>query len=46
MKDRRVTEWPIVLPTRPRRTAETIPGFLAPEAPANRLDILCELVSR
>jgi hypothetical protein len=40
MKERRVTEWPVVFLLRPKRTSETIPKFLAADAPANRLDIL------
>lgn len=36
----RVAEWPVEFLRRPRRTAETIPRFLAPDAPPNRLDIL------
>ena len=36
----RITEWPVVFLNRPRRTAETIPRFLSPDAPPNRLDIL------
>lgn len=36
----RVTEWPVEFLDRPRRTADTIPRFLAPDAPSNRLDIL------
>jgi hypothetical protein len=39
-KDRRVTEWPVEFSRRPKRTPLTIPKFLAPDAPANRLDIL------
>lgn len=39
-RDRRITEWPVAFLRRPRRTAETIPNFLAPDAPSNRLDIL------
>ena len=39
-RDERVTEWPVVFLTRPRRTARTIPDFLAPDAPTNRLDVL------
>jgi hypothetical protein len=39
-KERRVTEWPAEFLRRPRRTADTIPAFLAPDAPPNRLDIL------
>jgi hypothetical protein len=40
MRERRVTEWPPEFLKRPRRGARTIPDFLAPDAPANRLDIL------
>jgi len=36
----RVTEWPVEFLRRPRRTARTIPDFLAPDAPPNRLDVL------
>ena len=36
----RIAEWPVAFLARPRRTARTIPDFLAPDAPANRLDIL------
>jgi hypothetical protein len=39
-KERRVTEWPVAFLYRPRRTERTIPDFLAPDAPANRLDLL------
>lgn len=40
VKEERVTEWPVEFLHRPRRTDRTIPEFLAPDAPANRLDIL------
>lgn len=40
VKERRVTEWPVEFLSRPRRTSRTIPDFMAPDAPANRLDIL------
>lgn len=40
VKEPRVTEWPVEFLRRPRRTPETIPAFLAPDAPSNRLDIL------
>ena len=40
VRQERVTEWPVALLSRPRRTPRTIPDFLAPDAPANRLDIL------
>lgn len=36
----RITEWPVEFLRRPRRTDRTIPDFLAPDAPSNRLDIL------
>jgi hypothetical protein len=36
----RMTEWPPEFLTRPRRTETTIPDFLSPDAPPNRLDIL------
>jgi hypothetical protein len=40
VEKQRVTEWPVPFPRRPRRTPETIPALLAPDAPANRLDVL------
>lgn len=40
VRQERITEWPVALLSRPRRTPRTIPDFLAPDAPANRLDIL------
>lgn len=40
MRTERVTEWPPEFLSRPRRTETTIPDFLAPDAPPNRLDIL------
>jgi hypothetical protein len=36
----RLTEWPVEFLSRPRRRPDTIPNFLAPNAPANRLEIL------
>ena len=36
----RVTEWPVVFLSRPQRTDRTIPDFLSPNAPENRLAIL------
>lgn len=36
----RVVEWPVEFLERPRRTASTIPDFLSPDAPPNRLDII------
>jgi putative acetyltransferase len=40
VKEQRITEWPVEFLRRPRRTVKTIPAFLSPDAPANRLDIL------
>src|SRR6266478_6382058 len=36
----RVTEWPVEFLGRPKRNERTIPDFLSPDAPANRLDII------
>ena len=40
VKQERITEWPVEFLRRPRRSPNTIPAFLSPNAPANRLDIL------
>ena len=40
VREERNTEWPVEFLSRPRRTDRTIPDFLSPSAPANRLDIL------
>jgi len=40
VKEERVAEWPVEFLSRPRRTASTIPDFIASDAPANRLDII------
>ena len=40
VREQRITEWPVEFLSRPRRGANTIPDFMAPDAPANRLDIL------
>lgn len=40
VRQERITEWPVEFLRRPRRTENTIPDFLSPNAPANRLDIL------
>lgn len=45
IKQQRITEWPVVFLKRPKRTSETIPSFLSPQAPANRLDIIRGLIS-
>ena len=42
----RIAEWPVEFLRRPRRTRNTIPDFLAPDAPANRLEILRGLADR
>ena len=44
IKAQRITEWPCEFLARPRRTANTIPDFFAPNAPENRLAILRGLV--
>jgi putative acetyltransferase len=36
----RIAEWPVEFLARPKRTENTIPDFLSPDAPANKLDIL------
>ncbi len=46
VKKERVTEWPVEFLQRPKRNRHTIPDFLAPEAPANRLDILRGLAKK
>lgn len=43
LRSRRVAEWPVEFLARPKRTAKTIPDFMSPEAPPNKLDILREL---
>jgi|SRR6188768_3434258 len=40
IKKRRLTEWPVEFLARPKRTQQTIPDFLSPNAPPNRLDII------
>lgn len=44
VKEQRMTEWPVEFLERPRRTERTIPDFLSPDAPDNKLDILRGLV--
>jgi putative acetyltransferase len=46
VRKERIAEWPVEFLSRPRRDARTIPDFLAPDAPANRLDILRGLAPR
>jgi hypothetical protein len=40
VKKQRIAEWPVAFLRRPRRTTRTIPDFLSPNAPPNRLEIL------
>lgn len=40
IKQDRLTEWPVEFLSRLRRTPDTIPNFLSPAAPSNRLEIL------
>jgi hypothetical protein len=46
MKELRIAEWPVEFLRRPRRTPNTIPEFLSPNAPQNRLNILRGLLDR
>ena len=46
VKEQRITECPVEFLTRPRRTKNTIPDFLSPNAPSNRLDILRGLAKK
>ena len=46
VREERITEWPVEFLSRPRRTPETIPSFLSPSAPRNRLDILRGVANR
>ncbi len=42
--EQRITEWPVEFLNRPRRNPNTIPDFLSPGAPSNRLEILRGLI--
>jgi hypothetical protein len=46
VKEMRIAEWPVQFLRRPRRTPNTIPDFLSPSAPKNRLDIIRGLANR
>jgi hypothetical protein len=46
VREERITEWPVAFLSRPKRDEGTIPNFLAPNAPSNRLDILRGLVKQ
>ncbi|MDY6994766.1 MAG: GCN5 family acetyltransferase [Pseudomonadota bacterium] len=40
IKKQRITEWPPEFLCRPQRTKNTIPDFMSPNAPSNKLDII------
>ncbi len=40
VKEHRLTEWHVEFLARPKRNKNTIPDFLSPDAPSNRLAIL------
>jgi len=40
IKEQRISEWSVEFLKRPRRTSNTIPDFMSPTAPRNKLDIL------
>jgi hypothetical protein len=40
VREERTTEWPVEFLGRPQRTEHTIPNFLSPDAPPDRLEIL------
>lgn len=42
----RIAEWPVEFLSRPRRNRNTIPRFLSPDAPPNRLDIIRGVAGR
>jgi hypothetical protein len=46
VRELRIAEWRVEFLRRPRRTIDTIPDFLAPNAPSNRLEILRGLTGR
>jgi hypothetical protein len=46
VREERITEWPVAFLERPRRNERTIPDFLAPDAPENRLDVLRGLAKK
>lgn len=39
-KEQRIAEWPVQFLSRPRRNQNTIPDFMSPDAPENKLDII------
>lgn len=40
IESERITEWPPEFLTRPQRNENTIPNFMAPDAPENKIDII------
>lgn len=46
VREPRITEWPVEFLSRPQRDDFTIPDFLAPDAPRNRLEVLRGLAPR
>jgi hypothetical protein len=40
IKEERITEWTVEFLSRPRRNKDTIPNFMDPNAPSNKLDII------
>jgi putative acetyltransferase len=44
VKEERIAEWPVAFLKRPKRNENTIPDFLSPDAPSDKLDILRGLV--
>ena len=40
IKEERIAEWQVEFLKRPQRTDRTIPDFMSPDAPSNRLEIL------
>ena len=40
VKTERIAEWPIEFVSRPRRTETTIPDFMSPNAPANKMEVI------
>jgi hypothetical protein len=44
--EERLAEWPPEFLSRPKRTPHTIPDFLAPDAPPNRIEIIRGLAAK
>ena len=43
IREERIAEWPIEFLMRPKRNEQTIPNFMAPDAPSNKLEIIRSL---